>query len=141
SLILRDRTLRRALDAVPPAQRSFRVDLFGLTFSLPPNAGRAAGAGLGVLTRRRPVPAVTYRKLRLQEHLVLLSAVGDLRRWLELRSGRLPRSCRPERCEVLVVGKRRLPPELTTPGLTIVPVGRASLRVPAVLGDFARPSE
>jgi hypothetical protein len=141
SLIMRDRTLRAAVAALDPAQRSFRVDEFGLAFSSSPAARRVATTALALVTPRIPVRTVAFRALRFETHLVRLTAVDGITHWLGLRSGRSPRVCRPTRCEVLIVGPGRLPPILTAPGLRLIPVGRASLTVPSVFGDFARPSD
>src|SRR6185436_12486937 len=56
-----------------------------------------------------------------------------------LRSGRLPRACAPERCEVLRLrGEGKLP---DVPGLRIVQVGTASLRSRQLFGDFLAPTD
>jgi len=57
--------------------------------------------------------------------LVDLGAVDGLARFVRLRSGRLPASCRPERCEVLQLGGSG--PLPSVPGLRLVRVGRATL--------------
>lgn len=141
SLIVRDRELEKSLSEVPPPQRAFRVDDFGLAFTASPEARRQATRALALLTPRRAVHTVALRALRFGTHLALLTGVERASRWITLDSGRLPGACRPERCEVLVVGSSHLPRALTTTGLNIVPVGRARLSVPAVLGDFAQPEE
>jgi hypothetical protein len=141
SLIVRDRELGKALSDVPPAQRSFRVDEFGLAFTASPAVRRRAVDALALLTPRHPVHTVALRTLRFRTQLVLLSGVEQAGRWITLTSGRLPGQCRPKRCEVLEIGTAKLPRALSTPGLRIVPVGRATLSVPAVLGDFAQPEE
>jgi hypothetical protein len=140
TLVVRERTLRLALAGTPASELAFRADELGLAYPATRAADRAALAALALLTPRPPVRAVELRPLRFGTHLVELTAVEQLPRWVRLRSGRLPRSCGHGRCEVLALGDARLPRELTTPGLRLVVVGRASLAQPAVLGEFAAPS-
>ena len=140
TLALRERTLHSALTNVAPADRSFRADEFGLAFSVSPSVAKAAEEALALVTRVPPVRAVEYRPLRFQRHLVELTAVDQVGRFLRLDSGRAPRTCRPTRCEVVEIGSGRLPSTVAEPGVRLVVVGRGSLTVPAVLGDFLEPS-
>jgi hypothetical protein len=140
SLVMRDRVLHRELAAVPAEKRAFRVDDFGLASTVSPSDGTAATRTLGLVSRRTPVHALAFAALRFQSHVVVLSAIAGAHRWLDVHSGRAPGKCRPVRCEVVVVGAARLPRELTTPGLRLVPVGHASLVAPALLGGYATPS-
>ena len=56
-----------------------------------------------------------------------------------LRSGRLPRTCTAERCEVLRLrGAGALP---NVPGLRVVQVGTATLRSRLLFGDFLAPTD
>ena len=140
SLVLRERVLRTSLEALAPSQRSFRADEFGLAFSARRTSDAAARRALAQLTARPPVEAVAFHPLRFQQHLLELTAVERLRSFVRLKSGRLPRACTANRCEVLEIGSTPLPGALTAPGVRIIPVGRASLTVPSVLGDFTEPS-
>ena len=79
-----------------------------------------------------------YREHQFGGALLSLGAVDDLGRWVHLRSGRLPRVCRPEHCEVLVI--RRGGPITNVPGLRLVPVGEGDLRTATLFGD-AIPSQ
>ena len=74
-----------------------------------------------------------YREHQFGGALLSLGAVDDLGRWVRLRSGRLPRVCRPQHCEVLVV--RRGGPITNVPGLRLVPVGEGDLRTATLFGD------
>jgi hypothetical protein len=139
TLVVRERALRLALAETAPRDRAFRADELGLSSSAAPAAGRAATRALALLTPRPPVRVVELRPLRFGTHLVELTGVEGLSRWVRLDSGRLPRGCRPARCEVLVLGGGRVPRTLASPGLRLVIVGRASLATPGVLGDFAAP--
>ena len=65
--------------------------------------------------------------------------MDGLGRWVELRAGRLPRECRPQRCEVLRLrGEGRLP---APPGLRLVEVGEAALTSNTLFGDFLAPTD
>jgi len=141
SVVVGDRALRHQLAETPAPQRSFRADEFGLAFSSTPAAGRTAERALALLSREPPVRTIAFRELRFGTQLVRLTAVEDASRWLTLRSGRMPGACRPERCEVVSVGSASIPRQLSVPGLRVVPVGRAALRVPSILGGFAQPSD
>lgn len=69
-----------------------------------------------------------------------LAGAEGLGRWVELRSGRLPRACRPARCEVLRLRGRpgRLP---SLADVALVEVGEASLRSRILFGDFLAPTD
>ena len=140
TLLVRERALHASLETVPPSQRSFRVDEFGLAFPARGRAERAARAALAQLSSRPAVEAVEFHPLRFRRHLLELTAVERLGSFVHVESGRLPRRCTARRCEVLEIGTAGLPRTLRAPGLRVVPVGRAALRVPAVLGDFTEPS-
>ena len=86
---------------------------------------RRAGAGVGVgvaprlgraprarrrSSRGRPFGVSLFRQAQFGGAFVNLGGVDGLGRWVRLRSGRLPRRCTPQRCElVLVGGSGRLP--------------------------------
>ncbi len=102
STITADRSLRAALEQLPVAQRSFTVTWQGA----PPAGGyaridRIATAALHTLGPGPPARTLAYPELNLDGQLALVGAVDDPGRWLRLRSGRLPRTCVPARCEVL----------------------------------------
>ena len=85
------------------------------------------------------MPIVLVREATLGGAFVGLAAVDGLAPHVLLRSGRLPRACTPERCEVLRLrGEGRLP---DVPGLRIVQVGTASLRSRQLFGDFLPPTD
>ena len=66
-----------------------------------------------------------YRETTVAGDFAGLGGVEGLGRWVELRTGRLPRECRPRRCEVVRLrGEGRLPAPL---GLRLVEVGEAAL--------------
>ena len=58
---------------------------------------------------------------------------------VRLREGRLPRSCTPERCEVLQIGGGELT-AAEAPGVRLVRTGQADLRTPLALGPAFAPA-
>jgi hypothetical protein len=135
SLIAQDRALRQSLAALPASQRAFRVDAFGL----PPGqdydaADRTARKALAALSSRPPLRATFFRDLKVDGELVELAGIDHLGAFTRLRSGRLPRLCRPDRCEVLQVGRRGRA-TLAEGGIHLVRTGRADLPDRALFGS------
>ena len=134
SLIAQDRTLQRALAALPSSQRSFRVDSFGLPVGASYRAtDRQVRAALDRLTRERPFRLVSFRTLSIGGQLVRLAAIDDLPQLARLVSGRWPRECDPARCEVVGVGSggSRV---LAEGGIHLVRVGTVELPARGVFG-------
>ena len=138
AVVAGDRSVGRAVEGLPVADRAIRVNRFGL----PPDGGltaidRDAVRALALVAPQAPERSVLFRESRLGGPLVQLAGLDGLRRWVRVDAGRLPGPCRPARCEVLVVGGS-LGRELRQPGLRVVPVGRATLRSALPLG-FTQP--
>jgi hypothetical protein len=134
--ITADLELRRSLDALPPAQRSFSATWLGA----PPAGGygaidRSATAALAGIQPGEPARTVAYPELNLNGRLVSLGAVDRPGRWLRLVSGRLPATCVPSRCEVVQAGGDRAT-VVTEPGLRLVVVGRAAGPLPFDLASL-----
>src|SRR6185437_16616469 len=83
---------------------------------------RAATRALSQLGPTPPARTLSFPELNLGGHLVELGAIDSPGRWLRLRSGRLPRSCVPSRCEVLQAGGSSVT-AMAEPGLHLVVVG------------------
>ena len=140
--VAKDRSVAQNVERLPAATRAVRASWFGVP------AGRdeswrtldgQARAALAQLPAGEPVPIVLVREGTLGGAFVGLAAVDGLAPHVLLRSGRLPRACTPERCEVLRLrGEGRLP---DVPGLRIVQVGTASLRSRQLFGDFLPPTD
>ena len=140
--IAQDRAVAQAIERIPDGSRSVRAVWFGLPGIgdepqpvLERRARRAlAGAGAGDATS-----LVLFRETTIAGSFAGLGGVEQLGRWVRLRSGRLPRLCTPERCEVLRLrGRGRLPqPE----GLRLVEVGTAALDSRILFGDFLAPTD
>jgi hypothetical protein len=137
SLIIRDRSLERAIAALPASERTVQVTWFGTL-----STGSATWPRLDAVVRPRlrglngtePVAAMLYREASIGGPLVDLRGVDGVGRFVRLISGRLPRPCVPSRCEVLrIQGEGPIP---TTPRLRLVEVGRATLPAAAPFRDF-----
>src|SRR3954469_713220 len=144
-------TAEGALDAavadLPAGQRSVTVATYGL-----PDAPRVAE--LDALVRRRlpelgsgPVHRqLLYRELGDAHHnTVVLGAADDLPGVVRLVSGRLPTSCTPPRCEVVLAlaadaPATTRPPELD-PSLGVVVVGSVRRTEPLLLSGTFTPAD
>ena len=129
-----DRAVARAISTLPQSKRSIAATWGGLPPQLPTGGvrqlDRLARGALTPLAGRPPARFMLYRETRLPGGLVDLAAGDGLRRWVELRQGRLPRACTPQRCEVVqLAGSGPVPRPL-------VHVGTGSLRSQAPFGDL-----
>ncbi len=134
SLIAQDRAVRRAVAQLPPAERSFRVDLIGLQGEQSyARADRVARRALSVLSPSTPLRVTALRDSWLDSEFIRLVAADDLSRLVRLRSGRLPRRCRPSACEVVQIG-RGGKARLSEGGITLVRTGIGDLKDVSVYG-------
>ena len=121
--VSQDESLARAVARLPAEQRVVRAAWFG---SLPIDAldptVRHALAPLGL---GPPIRAVVYRQTTVDGKQFNLAAADRLGSWVRVSSGRLPRECTPERCEVIQVGGSGPIPD--APGLHLARVGTGSL--------------
>lgn len=140
--VAQDRSTSQAVARLPAAVRSARAVWFGV-----PTGAEDGYARLDRLVRSeterlplgRPVPIALFRESTIAGRFAGLAAVDGLRGHVVLRSGRLPRPCRPERCEVLRLrGKGAIP---NAPGLRLVEVGTGSLVSRQLFGDFLAPTD
>jgi ABC-type antimicrobial peptide transport system permease subunit len=138
SLVAQDEQTSRALARVPPAQRTVTavyadlgVSRKGATLqSTEPLVRRA----LATVTPEKPVPILQYKLLNVGGGLVNLAGMDGVERWVRLRSGRYPRTCTPERCEVVRLGG--IGEIHGAPGLRFVEVGEGTLRSPLLFGQL-----
>jgi hypothetical protein len=141
TVVARDESVGRAVADVPAAQRAVRAAWFGLPALDDDHAalGRSAGQALAGVVPVDPTALVLFRESTVAGSFVGLGAVDGLGKWVTLRSGRLPRTCEPEHCEVVRLrGRGGIP---NVPGLRLVEVGTAALRSPVLFGDFIAPAE
>ena len=142
ALVAQDRAVAQAIERIPDGQRSVRAVWFGLPgLSEEPYARLDARAreGLAAVGVPRPTSVVLFRETSIAGTFAGLGGVEDLGRWVTLRSGRLPRPCTAERCEVLRLrGQGRLP---QPDGLKLVEVGEAVLDNRTLFGDFLPPTD
>jgi hypothetical protein len=134
SLIAQDRVLQRSVEELPASERTFRVDLIGLPGERSyAESDRVARNALGALAPASPLRVVYFRDSWLDGEFVRLVAADGLADLVRLRSGRLPRVCRPAACEVVQIGSRgrRV---LREGGVNLVRVGVGELQDPAVYG-------
>jgi hypothetical protein len=136
SLVAQDRSVERATSRVPATDRTVRL-VWGGIASGPGNdfgdVDRTARRVLDPIVQQ-PARAMLFRQSIANGHLFDLGAVDGLGRFVHLRSGRLPATCRPEHCEVLQLGGGGPIPSLE--GLRLVRVGRATLDSAVPLGDL-----
>jgi hypothetical protein len=140
--IATDRSTAQAIERIPTSERSVRAVWFGIPgdaserlATLDESVGDAlAGIGLD-----GPTPLILFRESTVAGRFVGITAIDGVSEHVILRSGRLPRTCAPARCEVLRLrGRGTLP---SAPGLRLVEVGTATLRSRQLFGDFLLSSD
>src|SRR3954453_4934720 len=148
SASVQDRAVQRALAQLAPSDRAIQAVWSGVPAQSSLSyrqldgiarrtGGWAARAHAGLSSRqldgiaRRtvtpllgqpPFAVAVFRQATWGGAFVNLGAVDGLRRWITLRSGRLPRACTPDDCELIQLGGAPAQPKL--PFLHVV--GRAS---------------
>jgi hypothetical protein len=140
--IATDRSTARAVEQIPTSARSVRAVWFGIPadeserLTVLDSAVADAFSGFGL---PGPTPLVLFRESTVAGHFVGITAIDGVGPNVILRSGRLPHTCTPRRCEVLRLrGRGSLP---SAPGLRLVQVGTATLRSRQLFGDFLRPTD
>ena len=142
SLVAQDRAVAQAVERIPEGSRSVRAVWFGVPAQSDepqPVLERRARAALRHAVDVPVTSLVLFRETTIAGTFAGLGGVERLGDWVTLRSGRLPRRCVPERCEVLRLrGEGRLP---RPAGLRIVEVGEAVLNDRVLFGDFLAPTD
>jgi hypothetical protein len=140
--IASDRSTALALERIPASDRSVRAVWFGIPGDASErlraldSAVDEAFAGFGL---DGPTPLVLFRESTVVGRFVGITAIDGVDEHVILRSGRLPRTCTPDRCEVIRLrGRGALP---SAPGVRIVEVGTGTLRSRQLYGDFLLSSD
>ncbi len=140
--IAKDRGVAQDVDRIPSSARAVRAVWFGVPASTEEQwraLDRSARRALSTLPAGEPTAVALVRESTVGGRFVGLAAVEGLAPHVLLRSGRLPRTCTAERCEVLRLrGKGALP---NVPGLRVVEVGTGVLRSRLLFGDFLAPTD
>ncbi len=140
--IATDRSTAQAVERLPADSRAVRAVWFGVPAGrdeAQPALAREVRDALAALPLEGPTPLVLVRESTVAGKFVGLAAVDGLASHVILRSGRMPRPCTPERCEVLRLrGRGALP---SARGLRLVQVGTATLRSRQLFGDFLEPTD
>lgn len=134
SLVVQERAVARAVGALPPEHRAVRVTWVGAGAAREDrwaSLNRHVRARTKSLGGRPPTAMMIYRDTRFGRQVVRLGAIDGLERAVVLSSGRFPRRCTPDRCEVVAIGEGNV----KAVGLTVT--GRGSLRANAA-GSFFR---
>jgi hypothetical protein len=112
SAIVENRAVADAIDELGPAARDVDVDWVGLNGSGSERLDaldRRAVAALGSVGLVPSGRTLVYRDTYIAGRLVRFAAVDGLAKWFVLRRGRFPRTCRPARCEAVVLGSGPVP--------------------------------
>ncbi len=135
------RTVRTTVQQMSPGDRTITVVSSGTIYS------RTQAASINTLVRsqlaqlsRYPVRReLVFHQLTQKGATFFLGATDDLRTAVRVTSGRLPRSCTPQRCEVVAVGgsPATLAPAVASLGLVVV--GQAVRTDPTVLSGQLDP--
>jgi hypothetical protein len=125
SASVQDRAVQRALAQLAPSDRAIQAVWSGV-----PAQSSLSYRQLDELARRTVTPLLgqppfavaVFRQATWGGAFVNLGAVDGLRKWITLRSGRLPRTCTPTDCELIQIGGAPAQPKLPF----LHTVGRAS---------------
>lgn len=135
SSAVQDRAVQQALAQLQPSDRAVEAVWSGvpaqssLSFAQLDAAARAA---VTPILGRAPFRVEVFRQATWGGAFVNLGAVDGLAHWVELRSGRLPRPCTQQDCELLQIGGAPVAPKL--PGVHVV--GRATFTAGAPLAQY-----
>lgn len=140
--IASDRFTSQEVARIPASVRALRAVWFGVPTGADENYRSLDGQVRRALAGVRlagPTPLVLFRESTVAGRFVGIAGVEGLSGRVLVRSGRLPRTCAPRRCEVLRLrGAGRLP---DAPGLRLVEVGTGTLRSRQLFGDFLEPTD
>jgi hypothetical protein len=135
SASVQDRAVQRALAQLQPSDRAIQTVWSGV-----PAQSNLSFARLDALARAQTTPILDEPPFRVEVFrqatwggaFVNLGAVDGLAKWISLQSGRLPRVCTPNDCELVQIGGAPVRPKL--PFLHVV--GRATFVPGAPLQSY-----
>jgi len=136
SLVAQDRSVERATARVPAEDRTVRLVWGGIASGPGTDVARLDQVSRRALAPlvRSPTRAMLFRTSESNGHLFDLGAIDGLARYVHVRSGRLPRRCTAQHCEVLELGGSGPVPKIR--GLTLAVVGKATLDSPVPFGNL-----
>jgi len=135
STAVQDRAVQRALGQLQPSDRAIQTVWSGVPAQSSLSFRRldsVARAQTTPILGQAPFRVAVFRQATWGGAFVNLGAVDRLQRWISLRSGRQPRACTPDDCEVVQIGGAPVQPRL--PFLHVV--GRATFRAGAPLQAY-----
>ncbi len=135
SAAVQDRAVQRALAQLQPSDRAVQAVWSGVPAQSSldyAQLDRLARAATEPILGQKPFGVLVFRQATWGGAFVNLGAVDGLARWLDLRSGRLPRRCTPADCDLIQVGGAPAAPKL--PFLHVV--GRATFKPGAPLATY-----
>ena len=108
--IASDRSTAQAIERIPASERSVRAVWFGIPGDASERLAALDGAvdeafaGFGL---DGPTPLILFRESTVAGRFVGITAIDGVDEHVILRSGRLPRTCTPDRCEVHPLARPR----------------------------------
>src|SRR4051794_23067225 len=135
SVSVRDRAVQRALAQLQPSDRAVQAVWSGVPAQSNlayPQLDRLARRGVQPILGQSAFGVAVFREATWGGAFVNLGAVDGLARWLDVRSGRLPRRCTPHDCELIQIGGAPAAPKLSF----LHVVGRATFRPGAPLQSY-----
>jgi hypothetical protein len=135
SASVQDRAVQRALAQLAPSDRAIQAVWSGVPAQSSLSFRQLDGLARRTVTPilgQEPFAVAVFRQATWGGAFVNLGAVDGLRRWITLQSGRLPRTCTPDDCELIQIGGAPAQPRL--PFLHVV--GRATFASGAPLQTY-----
>jgi hypothetical protein len=139
SRVAESAAITRALEGVPSGQRAVTavyadsgVSRRGVTLA---DIDPLANATVTRVSGEQPGRVLQFKLLTLEGAPVNLAAADDVGRWVRLVSGRMPETCTPSRCEVVLLGGGGEVPSQQDLRLDVV--GEARLSSPALFAQLA----
>src|SRR6266545_4524113 len=143
SSAVRDRAVAEELVRVGPSDASLQVVWSGVPAqaSAPVSTLDArAREALRSLARGRPFGVSLFRQASFGGAFISLGGVDGLARWVRVRSGRLPRACTPDDCELLRIGRSHVTLRLPDADLIARTYGWVLPVAPGSLHDWEIPT-